>query len=255
MKFTKSILMIGLMTVCGYAHAVNVTPQIQRLLNEKQEKMAELEKCEGKKKGFMIAGISTIGLTAGGIALNIVQANKISNLNEELDSKNKELTQKQGELSRLNTQSETSTTTSTETTKTAVNQSNNKSESGLPDVNTDGSGYGYYDIDGDHNYTEECSVSNPGEWCVTFPNNMVVSGVAVCNNTAGTYAVASNDEQTETGGVKCWCKMTDPAVSRWVFCRSYSSASVCSNLCAYVCGDDVRNRSDFRSVVFGSVAQ
>ena len=90
-------------------------------------------------------------------------------------------------------------------------------------------------------------------WNTVFPYGNV-SGVAVCNDTGGSFGVASNDEQYETGGVKCWCKMTHPAVSRWVFSYSYSSASVCAVGCAYVCGYYVQSRSDFRSGVFGSVA-
>ena len=90
-------------------------------------------------------------------------------------------------------------------------------------------------------------------WNTVFPYGNV-SGVAVCNDTGGTYAVASNDEQTETGGVKCWCKMTHPAVSRWVFSSSGSSSSDCSDYCARNCGNYVRALSDFRSRFFGSVA-
>ena len=90
-------------------------------------------------------------------------------------------------------------------------------------------------------------------WTTVFPYGNV-SGVAVCNDTGGSFGVASNDEQYETGGVKCWCKMTHPAVSRWVFYGSFSSASDCAGACALDCGLYVRNASDFRSGVFGSVA-
>ena len=90
-------------------------------------------------------------------------------------------------------------------------------------------------------------------WTTVFPYGNV-SGVAVCNDTGGSYAVASNAEQYETGGVKCWCKMTHPAVSRWVFGHSHSSSSACADICARNCGLDVRRDSDFRSGVFGAVA-
>ena len=90
-------------------------------------------------------------------------------------------------------------------------------------------------------------------WTTTFPYGNI-SGVAVCNDNAGIYGVASNAEQSNTGGVKCWCKMTHPAVSRWVFRYSYSSASDCAVHCARGCGDAVRGYSDFRVGVFGAVA-
>ena len=100
------------------------------------------------------------------------------------------------------------------------------------------------------NYTYNAAAMT---WTTIFPYGNV-SGVAVCNDTGGSYAVASNSEQYETGGVKCWCKMTHPAVSRWVFYYSYSSASGCADYCANICGHAVRDASDFRSGVFGSVA-
>ena len=91
-------------------------------------------------------------------------------------------------------------------------------------------------------------------WQVVFPYGNV-SGVAVCNDTNGTSNVASNAEQYDTGGVKCWCKMTHPAVSRWVFNYSYSAAPDCAGECARRCATLGRFYSDFRSGVFGSVEQ
>ncbi|MBO4683103.1 MAG: hypothetical protein J5611_00790 [Alphaproteobacteria bacterium] len=90
-------------------------------------------------------------------------------------------------------------------------------------------------------------------WTTVFPYGNV-SGVAVCNDTSGSWGVASNAEQYETGGVQCWCKMTHPAVSRWVFRASHSSASDCADSCAARCGGYVQFYSAFRSGVFGSVA-
>ena len=57
-----------------------------RLLQEKQRKMEELEKCTGTTKGLKIAGISTLGLTAVGIAGNIVEAKKISDYTKESEN-------------------------------------------------------------------------------------------------------------------------------------------------------------------------
>lgn len=65
--------------------------QIQELLSEKQEKIAALEKCAGKKQGWMIAGISTIGLTAAGVAGNIVLANKNKEIDAELSAEKSKL--------------------------------------------------------------------------------------------------------------------------------------------------------------------
>ena len=68
MRFMKYTSLLCLVSICALDNAfadnppaprpVYMTSQIQRLLNEKQEKISKLEECDGKRKGFMIAGIS-----------------------------------------------------------------------------------------------------------------------------------------------------------------------------------------------------
>ncbi|MCQ2582257.1 MAG: hypothetical protein MJ170_04805 [Alphaproteobacteria bacterium] len=89
-------------------------------------------------------------------------------------------------------------------------------------------------------------------WKTVFPYGNV-SGVAVCNDTSGSFAVSSTTEQVETGGKMCWCKMTHPAASNWVFGAAYSSSSDCAGDCANNCGGSIRGHSAFRSGVFSSV--
>lgn len=132
------------------------------------------------------------------------------------------------------------------------------------------------------------SGSKTGKWGAVFPYGDV-TGKSVCSNVKPTNAYYGDGEydynwgyitssaetttlngqftaQSGTGtpaeGYKyCYCKMdsvdgTDvSAVSRWVFSYSFSSASVCADYCAYLCGLYVRDASDFRSGVFWSVAQ
>ena len=52
----------------------------------------------------------------------------------------------------------------------------------------------------------------------------------------------------------CWCRMTHPASSRWVFFYSYS-ASDCASNCALYCGYSARNNAALRSGLFGSVGK
>ena len=52
----------------------------------------------------------------------------------------------------------------------------------------------------------------------------------------------------------CWCRMTHPASSRWVFYNS-NSASNCASLCAYNCANDARINVGLRSGLFGSVGR
>ena len=100
-----------------------------------------------------------------------------------------------------------------------------------------------------------------GRWDTTFPYGHVI-GISACITTSGSYGKAVSQLKDdgndvvggEVTGAKCWCKMTHPAVSLWVFARSYGSTSACASDCAYDCGYYVRRNSDFRAGLFGSVA-
>ena len=52
----------------------------------------------------------------------------------------------------------------------------------------------------------------------------------------------------------CWCRMTHPASSRWVFDTS-SSASTCASNCAIYCGARARDNAALRGGLFGSVGK
>ena len=91
-------------------------------------------------------------------------------------------------------------------------------------------------------------------WETYFPYG-TVHGISACTNTSGSYAVANENLDVSTSGLYCWCKMTHPAVSLWVFSLSSSSASDCASYCAHYCGYDVRRNSGFRAGLFGSVAR
>ena len=95
-----AITIVGMMSVFP-SNSAPMTSQIQRLLDQKEEKIKQLEECEGKKQGWMIAGISTIGLTAVGVGVNIAQANKSNRLSGEIEQSKQELERQQEKLSRI----------------------------------------------------------------------------------------------------------------------------------------------------------
>ena len=92
-----------------------------------------------------------------------------------------------------------------------------------------------------------------------------VRGISAClssnyGKSLGGYVADLHDNNElvvggETNGEHCWCKMTHPAASLWVFRHTYSSASDCADLCANNCGYYVRYYSGMRSGLFGSVRQ
>ena len=98
---TLSIIVAGVMCIVP-TFGAQMTPQIQRLLDQKQEKIKKLEECEGKKQGWMIAGISTIGVTAVGVGLNIAQASKRNRLDDEIDTARHDLEVQERHLDEIN---------------------------------------------------------------------------------------------------------------------------------------------------------
>ena len=69
-------------------------------------------------------------------------------------------------------------------------------------------------------------------------------------------ALAGRSGQDADGNdrIYCWCKMTHPAYSRWVFISSYS-ASNCASYCATHCGRYAQRNAALRSGLFGSVGK
>ena len=50
------------------------SPRVAELIAQKQAKMKKLEKCKGTTKNLKIAGLSTLGVTAVGVAANVAEA-------------------------------------------------------------------------------------------------------------------------------------------------------------------------------------
>ncbi|MCQ2581629.1 MAG: hypothetical protein MJ170_01455 [Alphaproteobacteria bacterium] len=128
------------------------------------------------------------------------------------------------------------------------------------DPATNGSEYGFMnDSTGDRgpnsSNTDTYGLTTDQTWGVTFSYG-IVKGIASCNGTPGTYAQSTNQNFNQTDkGQYCWCKMTFPAVSRWVFYNDLGDAANCAGGCAYSCGGYVQNGSYFRTSVFSSVGQ
>ena len=88
--------------------------------------------------------------------------------------------------------------------------------------------------------TSACLSANYGSVVQTITDN-------------GELVIGGERNQNSSGNSFCYCKMTHPALSRWVFLYS-NSASDCASGCAYDCARNVRYNASFRASVFGSVA-
>ena len=105
-------------------------------------------------------------------------------------------------------------------------------------------------------------------WSATFPYGMIY-GVSACLNVGqgksqGYYESQLTDTNngetnlvvgTEKYGRYCWCKMTHPVASLWVFNYDSGSAASCASNCAAICGDYARRREALRVGLFGSIEQ
>ncbi len=99
----------------------------------------------------------------------------------------------------------------------------------------------------DEPYTEE-------EW---LANGVVVKGVFLCaGKGTGTVgeAVDSVWPAESVRSMYCWCKMIQPAISKWVYYGGTSEELPCyAQGCANACRDEFMNNPDFRNAFFSNL--
>ncbi len=124
------------------------------------------------------------------------------------------------------------------------------------DVSQDGTAYGYIKHNGTSSKAADYGLTENGTWGATLYTGDKVTGIASCNSTKSTRGETTTEEFSQSSeGQYCWCKMTSPFASRWVFLNDYFSVVTCANSCASNCGYFVQNNSAFRSGLFSSVGQ
>ncbi len=132
------------------------------------------------------------------------------------------------------------------------------------DVSQNGTSFGSRSHSGKTSGTVDAhGLTENGTWGTTLYTGDKVTGIASCNSTPGsTEGETTTEEFSQSSeGQYCWCKMTSPSASLWVFAyefSAYSSGSAntnCANNCTYRCGVRVKSTAAFRSAVFSSVGQ
>jgi len=98
----KKYFIFGLMIAIVPNLCFGVSPRYTQLVREKHRKMAELEKCMGATNGLKIAGVSTLGLTAVGVAGNIAEAKKRDEYADDIESVPKKMEKIQKEIDETN---------------------------------------------------------------------------------------------------------------------------------------------------------
>ena len=92
------------------------------------------------------------------------------------------------------------------------------------------------------------------DWTATF-NYGNVAGSMACTADTGTRLTVDETKNYSAGGTgaNCWCQMTSPAKSGWLYISSLGTA--CADKCAYICAQNVgtnRNATSVRTSLFGS---
>ena len=87
----------------------------------------------------------------------------------------------------------------------------------------------------------------------TYQGINTISGPVMCSDAFGTYGVANSglDElDVQTSGANCWCRMTFPMSSYWMFV----SAGDCSfSSCISACANAYANDSEFRENMIDAI--
>ena len=108
----KKYFLMGLIVAIMPSICFGASARYTQLVREKQRKMAELEKCMGATNGLKIAGLSTLGLTAVGVAGNVAEAQKIKELDDYIEKAPEVLAEKEAAIAKLAKEETTSTDSS-----------------------------------------------------------------------------------------------------------------------------------------------
>ena len=75
-------------------------------------------------------------------------------------------------------------------------------------------------------------------WRLSFPYG-TITGISSCLNYSSNQSSVANNGSVfggEQNGYYCWCKMTHPAVSKWILYNAIGGNTTdCNNLCARNC--------------------
>lgn len=110
-----------------------------------------------------------------------------------------------------------------------------------------------------------CEIEDPGysttDWTSTCTTNNItipIKGIATCSKASAAVGATTdgglptvNSPSDTTSHKFCWCKVTSPATSKWVFLGTSPSAGSCAYHCARNCAYSIQN---ITSGLFGSLS-
>lgn len=257
----KKYFISFLLLLIAPSMCLGASARYTQLVREKQRKMEQLEKCMGASKGLKIAGVSTIGLTAVGVAANIAEAKTIKTNEKVIEKKKKEIESAQTEIAKKKADAKILAEC-----KKALRDNNitraEKDEDGTCIILDCEDGYGVSengkscikktvspsdkqvvlivmdedpeaykaynfdgtcDVDGDEDQNvSSCSGLSKGGWSATFSYGEV-KGTGLCSTTSGEEYKPG--VPSNTIGENCWCQITSgpKGTSSWVFNYDFGS--------------------------------
>ena len=85
------------------------------------------------------------------------------------------------------------------------------------------------------------STENPGsayDWRASYTSGMYLRGVGICSNSSGSHGDTITTiyrHSTSSHNSHCWCKLTYPIESKFIYYKNYSSESECAQTCQINC--------------------
>lgn len=98
--------------------------------------------------------------------------------------------------------------------------------------------------------------TNTSNWSSTS-DNITISGISHCASqtaTIGTTATSLTTSSTASSNINCWCRLTTPNSSKWVFSYKYSSSSNCNTYCVASCAENFVNSTTFRTNIITQIS-
>lgn len=241
--FLIGILMAIVPNICFGASA-----RFTQLAREKERKMAELEKCMGSTKGLKIAGISTLGLSAVGVAANVVEAKKIKDYDSSIESTQQQIEKTKTEINKKTDELQK---------KSLAGQTNDEStdnydenivgvaflHNGTCQVYTEN--HKWNDVD-----EKQCSEKlSKGSWLVTKDGESITGDSMCASNGMNVPYVApgTTNYSPVVVGEYCWCKINfgPGAYDNWILSTDAIKGTPykCENYCAQNCAYATLNNS------------
>lgn len=174
---------IWLMIACVIPQISMADESLYDLIKIKQDKIQQLEKCQGTTKGLKIAGLTTLGITAIGVGVNVGEAYAIKNIDKQIHDKCKTV-----DLGGL---------------KSYVSKSLDGEW-----CSEKNNAYKYSDPDDKQSAEKICAGLVNGEWNMSFESGITVRGRSMCSKQApdADYEVSTGNLSSDVGRY-CWCKI------------------------------------------------